>query len=76
MTVIKEIRTVSNVDLSAIIYNTIQYTNEKVWDKNSQNCKCMNEKPRTEKKIDENPSEENMFLNHWRLQRHTFPDYS
>ena len=28
----------------------------------------MNEKPRTEKKIDENPSEENMFLNHWRLQ--------
>ena len=28
-----------------------------------------------EKMVDENPSEEKMFLNHWRLQMHTFPDY-
>ena len=25
-----------------------------------------------EKKVDENPSEEKMFLNHWGLQMHTF----
>ena len=28
-----------------------------------------------EKRVDENPSEEKMFLNLWRLQMHTFPDY-
>ena len=33
------------------------------------------QKTADEKKIDENPSEEKMLLNHWRLQMHTFPDY-